>query len=65
MLTLGALAYSSGKRDERPPADKSMLKLLPGDIRYESPSGRFRFDFPIATSLVVSAVLTLVLWLLR
>jgi hypothetical protein len=64
-LTLGAVAYFSGRREERPPESESMLKLLPGDISYESPRGNFRFYFPITTSLVISAVLTLVLWLLR
>ena len=36
---------------------------LPGDIRVER--GNFRFYFPLATSILVSVVLTLVLWLLR
>ena len=34
---------------------------LPGDIRIER--GNFRFYFPLATSIVVSVVITLVLWL--
>ncbi len=34
---------------------------LPGDIRIER--GNFRFYFPLATSIVVSVVLTLLLWL--
>jgi hypothetical protein len=34
---------------------------LPGDIRVER--GNFRFYFPLATSIVVSIVLSLVLWL--
>jgi Protein of unknown function (DUF2905) len=33
---------------------------LPGDIRVER--GNFRFYFPLATSIVVSVVLTLLLW---
>lgn len=36
---------------------------LPGDIVVEKQN--FRFYFPLATSLVVSAVLTLLLWLFR
>ena len=36
---------------------------LPGDLAVER--GSFRFYFPLATSLVVSIVLTLVLWLVR
>ena len=35
---------------------------LPGDVRVER--GNFRFYFPLATSIVVSLVLSLVLWLL-
>ena len=35
---------------------------LPGDLRGER--GNFRFYFPIATSILVSVVLTLALWLL-
>jgi hypothetical protein len=35
---------------------------LPGDIRLER--GNFRFYFPLATSILVSVLLTLVLWLL-
>lgn len=65
MLTLGALAYISDKasgperRDEPP-----VYALLPGDIKYESPSGNFRFYFPLTTSILLSIVLSLVLWLL-
>jgi hypothetical protein len=65
MLTLGAVSYLSGKGGDELRADQRMLKLLSGDISYESPSGNFRFYFPITTSLVISAVLTLVLWLFR
>ena len=35
---------------------------LPGDIRIER--GNFSFYFPLATSIVMSVVLTVVLWLL-
>jgi hypothetical protein len=35
---------------------------LPGDLRVER--GRFTFYFPLATSIVVSVVLSLVLWLI-
>jgi hypothetical protein len=34
---------------------------LPGDIRYES--GNVRFYFPIVTCIVVSVILTAVMWL--
>ena len=62
MLALGLVFYVSSKRsNERTPA----LSLLPGDIKYESPGGGFTFYFPITTSILVSIILTLVLYLLR
>ena len=39
------------------------LGRLPGDLRIERED--FAFYFPITTSIVVSLVLTLILWLLR
>ena len=39
------------------------LGRLPGDIMVER--GNFRFYFPLATSLVISVVLTLLFWLFR
>lgn len=39
------------------------LGRLPGDIRIETESGGFYF--PIVTCIVISAVLSLILWLLR
>ena len=64
MLALGLVSYLSSKRTNHAGQDRPMLSLLPGDIKYESPSGRFRFYFPITTSIVISIILTLVLWLL-
>jgi len=39
------------------------LGRLPGDIRIERPN--FRFYFPLTTCLLLSLVLSLILWLLR
>lgn len=39
------------------------LGRLPGDIRIETESGGFYF--PLMTCLIISVVLSLVLWLLR
>jgi hypothetical protein len=39
------------------------LGQLPGDIRIET--GNTRFYFPLMTCLLLSAVLTLVMWLVR
>jgi uncharacterized protein YybS (DUF2232 family) len=42
---------------------KGWLGRLPGDINYTK--GNFSFHFPIVTCLIVSVVLTLLLWLFR
>ena len=42
---------------------KGWLGKLPGDIHYTK--GNFSFHFPIVTCLLVSAVLTLILWLFK
>jgi uncharacterized protein YybS (DUF2232 family) len=42
---------------------KGWLGRLPGDINYTK--GNFSFHFPIITCLIVSIVLTLLLWLFR
>lgn len=42
---------------------KLPLGRLPGDIRVESASGGFYF--PIVTCLVISAIVSLLLWLFR
>ena len=42
---------------------RGWLGRLPGDIQYTR--GNFSFYFPIVTCLLVSVLLTLVLWLLR
>jgi Protein of unknown function (DUF2905) len=39
------------------------LGRLPGDFRFESDG--FSFYFPLATSIVVSIVLSLILWLIN
>jgi hypothetical protein len=42
---------------------KGWLGKLPGDI--ELSRGNFRFYFPLATCVLISLVLTLVMWLIR
>ena len=42
---------------------RGWLGRLPGDIHYSK--GDFSFQFPIVTCLLISAVLTLILWLVR
>jgi uncharacterized protein YybS (DUF2232 family) len=42
---------------------KGWLGRLPGDIHYTK--GNFSFHFPIVTCLLLSLILTLILWLFR
>jgi hypothetical protein len=63
LLAVGALIALIGLLlilAERFPALR--IGKLPGDISVER--GNFRFYFPLATSVVLSLVLTLLLWLL-
>lgn len=55
------MSYVSSKRINHASAEASALLLLPGDIKYESPSGKFRFYFSIMTSIVLRIILTLVI----
>ncbi len=41
------------------------LGRLPGDLHWRSRSGQTQVYFPLATSLIVSVLLSLVMWLLR
>ncbi len=56
LVALGAVVWLAGK---------SGLPLghLPGDIEKSGP--HYKFYFPVTTCLLLSALLTLVLWLLR
>jgi hypothetical protein len=42
---------------------KNWFGRLPGDIQYSK--GDFHFYFPVVTCIVVSAILTVALWLFR
>jgi hypothetical protein len=42
---------------------RGWLGQLPGDVNYQK--GSFSFHFPLVTCLIVSAVLTLLLWFFR
>lgn len=61
LIVLGAVLLVAGLG--WPWLAKLGLGRLPGDIRIETPNGFFYF--PITTCIVVSAVVSLVLWLLR
>lgn len=61
LITLGLLLVLAGLA--WPLLQKVGFGRLPGDIVVEREG--FRFYFPIVTSILVSLVLTLILWLLN
>lgn len=61
LITLGIILVVAGLL--WPLLGKLGLGRLPGDVHIER--GGFSFHFPITTALVISAVVSLVLWLLR
>ncbi|HEX4153789.1 MAG TPA: DUF2905 domain-containing protein [Steroidobacteraceae bacterium] len=61
LIVLGSLAVLAGLL--WPWLGKVPWLRLPGDIVVDRPG--FKFFFPITTMLVVSAILSIVAWLLR
>jgi Protein of unknown function (DUF2905) len=61
LIVLGLVIVAAGLA--WPWISKLGLGRLPGDIRVESESGGFYF--PIVTCLVISVVLSLLLWFFR
>ena len=61
LLTIGAVVILLGLA--WPYVSKLGLGRLPGDIRIETANGVFYF--PLTTSILLSLVLSLVLWLFR
>jgi Protein of unknown function (DUF2905) len=61
LVTLGALLVIAGLL--WPWLRKVNLFHLPGDIAVDRPE--FKFLFPITTMLILSAVLSIVVWLMR
>ncbi|HEX5400039.1 MAG TPA: DUF2905 domain-containing protein [Verrucomicrobiae bacterium] len=55
IAAIGALMWSG--------VGKGWLGRLPGDVNYSK--GDFSFHFPIVTCLIISVILTLLLWLFR
>jgi hypothetical protein len=55
IVIVGALLWSG--------VGKNWLGRLPGDINYSKDN--FSFHFPIVTCLIISAILTLLIWLFR
>lgn len=55
LLIVGALLWSG--------VGRNWIGRLPGDFSYHR--GNFSFYFPLATSILLSLLLTLIFWLLR
>jgi len=55
IVLVGALLWSG--------FGKGWLGQLPGDVHYNK--GNFSFHFPIVTCLILSILLTLLMWLFR
>ena len=61
LVTLGIILFALGLL--WPLLSRLGLGHLPGDIRIEKPG--MVFYFPITTSLIISVLITLLLWFLR
>lgn len=61
LITLGVILVAAGLA--WPLLAKLGLGRLPGDIHVQREG--FSFFFPITTGLLISAVISLILWLLR
>ncbi len=57
LVVAGAVVLLAGKAN-------IPLGRLPGDIAWRSKSGNTHFYFPIVTCIVISVVLTLVMWII-
>jgi hypothetical protein len=55
LVLVGAILWSG--------LGKGWIGRLPGDLRYSK--GDFTFYFPIVTCILISVLMTLVLWLFR
>ncbi len=73
-LIFGALAALVGfaligfMSDQQSRTNKNLtpgLKLLPGDIEWKNQSGNVRVYFPVTSSIVLSIVISLVMYVLR
>ncbi|HXE98477.1 MAG TPA: DUF2905 domain-containing protein [Dongiaceae bacterium] len=63
LIILGLLLLAVGLAVSFAPKLPSWLGRLPGDISIKR--GNFSFYFPLATCLLLSAILSFILWLIR
>jgi Protein of unknown function (DUF2905) len=60
---MAVVGWFSDRQAQRNEALTPGLSLLPGDIKWENQSGSVKVYFPVVSSIVLSVVLSLVMWL--
>ncbi|HEY5521745.1 MAG TPA: DUF2905 domain-containing protein [Desulfuromonadaceae bacterium] len=63
LIIMGLILLAAGLLVSFVPKLPTWLGRLPGDIAFKR--GNFSFYFPLATCLLISAILSFILWLLR
>ena len=63
LIILGLILVATGLIISFAPRLPTWLGRLPGDINIKRDN--FSFHFPLATCLLISAILSLIMWLLR
>ena len=63
LITVGLILLATGLLISFAPRLPTWLGRLPGDITFKR--GNFSFYFPLATCLLLSAILSFIMWLLR
>jgi hypothetical protein len=63
LIILGLVLVAAGLAVSFAPRLPSWLGRLPGDFTFKR--GTFSFYFPLATCLLLSAILSFILWLIR
>jgi hypothetical protein len=63
LIILGLVLVAAGLVVSFAPKFPAWLGRLPGDITFKR--GTFSFYFPLATCLLLSAILSFILWLIR
>ena len=63
LITVGLILLAAGLLISFAPRLPTWLGRLPGDITFKR--GNFSFYFPLVTCLLLSAILTFIMWLLR
>jgi len=63
LIILGLILVAAGVLISLSPRFPTWLGRLPGDININRPN--FSFHFPLMTCLLISAILSLIMWLFR